>query len=560
MPDTILTFDSLRAGDVVGNQFASDGVTIRVLDPSTPPMVFDSANPTGADTDLATDNLGNVLIISEDGDSTDPDDNQTGGTIVFEFSEPSFVASVTVLDIERHGFVRAFDADGAEIARIIVPVGGDGVQAQLQIGLENVSRLDMELRGSGAIDYLAFRTPHEADGIVWGKAGDDVIDVDYTGDPDGDRIDAGDAVLPGEAANDDIVKAGDGNDSVHGRAGNDEIRGGRGKDVLRGGAGNDEIHGWTGDDALFGGGDDDTLFGDDGDDRVDGGAGNDTLIGGAGADEQSGGDGRDVFIIGAAEDGSGDNIDGGAGGDDFDTLDLTGAGPLNITYLSPNRESGYVEFLDASGGIVTGSLTFNEIETVVPCFTPGTSIATPRGEILVEDLQVGDSVITRDNGIQEIRWIGAKSMDGRDLQENPHLQPILLQRGSLGNGLPERDMLVSPNHRMLVGNDRVSLYFDEHEVLVSAKHLLNPKAGVQTINSMGTTYIHFMFEKHEVILANGAWSESFQPGDYTLKGIGNAQRNEIFELFPELREQKGQTAYASARLTLKRHEAKMLLR
>ena len=97
-------------------------------------------------------------------------------------------------------------------------------------------------------------------------------------------------------------------------------------------------------------------------------------------------------------------------------------------------------------------------------------------------------------------------------------------------------------------------------MLVSAKHLLNPKAGVQTINSMGTTYIHFMFEKHEVILANGAWSESFQPGDYTLKGIGNAQRNEIFELFPELREQKGQTAYASARLTLKRHEAKMLLR
>lgn len=207
-----------------------------------------------------------------------------------------------------------------------------------------------------------------------------------------------------------------------------------------------------------------------------------------------------------------------------------------------------------SGKEHTPPIVFDS-EQLVPCFTPGTSIATPRGEMLVEDLQVGDKIITRDNGMQEIRWIGAKRVDGRQLQQSPHLQPVLLKQGSLGDGLPERDMLVSPNHRMLVNSDRVALYFKDKEVLVSAKHLVNPSEGVQSVNSMGTTYIHFMFNKHEVVLANGAWTESFQPSDYALRAVGNAQRNEIFELFPELQGEKGRKAYASARLTLKKHQA-----
>src|SRR5690606_22901210 len=121
----------------------------------------------------------------------------------------------------------------------------------------------------------------------------------------------------------------------------------------------------------------------------------------------------------------------------------------------------------------TGHLTFSEIEAIVPCFTPGTSIATPAGERLVEDLKVGDRIITRDNGLQEIRWIGRKTLDWKVLNANPHLKPVLIRQGSLGHGLPERDLMVSPNHRVLVANDRTSLYFEEHEVLVSAKHLLN---------------------------------------------------------------------------------------
>ena len=251
-------------------------------------------------------------------------------------------------------------------------------------------------------------------------------------------------------------------------------------------------------------------------------------------------------------------IDGDEGGNDYDTMDLTGAGPFKIIYDAANHENGVVNFLDNSGNI-TGSMSFKNIENVIPCFTPGTLIATPRGEVPVESLKPGDRIITRDNGMQEIAWVGRRDLTWGDLMAAPHLKPVLVRQGSLGNGLPERDMLVSPNHRLLVANDRTALYFDEHEVLVAAKHLTAAK-GVHSVDAAGVSYIHFMCQRHEVVLSDGAWTETFQPGDQTLRGMGNAQRSEIFELFPELKTDLGIEAYQSARKTLKRHEAALLMR
>jgi hypothetical protein len=180
-----------------------------------------------------------------------------------------------------------------------------------------------------------------------------------------------------------------------------------------------------------------------------------------------------------------------------------------------------------------------------PCFTPGAMITTQRGELPIEMLEVGDRVITRDNGIQPVRWVGKSQMFLQDFQAEPHLLPVLIRQGSLGKDLPERDMMVSPNHRILVANERTSLRFSEREVLVSAKHLSVP--GVHTVQSSGTTYIHFLCDRHEVVLVNGIWTESFQPEDQSLKSIGNAQRLEIYEIFPELKTAAGRAAFAPAR-------------
>jgi Ca2+-binding RTX toxin-like protein len=413
---------------------------------------------------------------------------------------------------------------------------------------------------------------------VFGGAGNDTI---LTGD-DADYIDAGegDNYVDGGIDEDTII-TGSGNDTVIGGEGDDTITTGAGDDLIYGGLddsfpdainipdadgdlvtnnGQDTIDAGAGNDTVFGKDDDDVIYGGDGDDYLDGGvdedeiyggADSDTIIGGEAADQLFGGTGSDTFFGGT----SGDVVVGGEDADnlDQDVLDLTGSNVDFITYTSPDNEDGVVTFDDGS------TMTFSEIENVIPCFTPGTLIATARGERPVEDLQVGDRIITRDNGIQEIAWVGHKQFQGADLVRNPHLKPVLIKAGSLGNDLPERDMLVSPNHRLLVASDMTQLYFEESEVLAAAKHMVGSQ-GIHRVDVTQTTYIHFMFERHEVVLSDGAWTESFQPGDYSLKGIGNSQRNEIFELFPELREKQGLQDYQAARKSLKKHEAKLLVR
>jgi len=408
-------------------------------------------------------------------------------------------------------------------------------------------------------------------GTVQGTSGDDLITAAYLGDPDGDRVDNADAVLPGAAPQDDLIVALEGNDTVLAGEGNDIVYGGLDDDRLYGEAGDDSLFGGKGQDILWGGEGDDLLEGDagddilkggDGDDVIYGGVGNDTILGDGGSDTLFGGDDRDIFIVDHPQGGLGDTIYGGDGGDDFDTLDLRGSGPFRIVGVTTDSDGngidGTIEFLDEDEN-VTGTTIFENIEEIIPCFTPGTTIATPKGERLVEELREGDRIITRDNGIQEIRWVGRKDISGRELVNTPYLKPVLIKAGALGNGLPERDMLVSPNHRLLVANDRTQLYFDESEVLAAAKHLVG-SAGIVELDVMQTSYIHFMFDRHEVVLSNGAWTESFQPGDYSLKGIGNSQRGEILELFPELASQTGLDGYQAARKSLKKHEARLLVK
>lgn len=387
----------------------------------------------------------------------------------------------------------------------------------------------------------------QGDGYVSGTTGDDLIDVNYTGDPEGDHVDNNDAILFGEAPNDDIIFAGNGNDTVIGGLASDLIYGGTGNDVIQGGSGNDLMEGQEGNDILFGGSGTDILIGGDGDD---------TLNGGAGVDELYGGADRDTFVGVNA----GDHVDGKETGNDEDCLDLRGSAPdggsLEVIYDEDNGENGVVYYYDADGNSA-GSLHFFNIEKVVPCFTPGTMIATAKGERPVEELVVGDRIITRDNGIQEIRWVGAHDMTGSELEAATHLRPVLIRKGALGNNQPERDMMVSPNHRMLVSNDSNALYFEEREVLVAAKHLVD-REGIDIVEVSSTTYVHIMFDQHEVILSDGVWSESFQPGANSLAGIEDAQRQEILELFPELATQDGIEGYVSARRSLKKYEAKLL--
>ncbi len=199
------------------------------------------------------------------------------------------------------------------------------------------------------------------------------------------------------------------------------------------------------------------------------------------------------------------------------------------------------------------------MSNVVPCFTPGTVIATPTGEKPVETLAVGDRVLTRDNGLQEIRWIGSSRLSAQDLKASPDLRPVLIRSGALEHGLPEADILVSPWHSVLIQSASTRMFFDENEVLAAAADLTGIE-GVDVVDANEVTYIHFMFDRHEVVLSNGFWSESLRPDAAVLASMGAAQRNQILKLFPELQDVEGQKAYQSARRSLSRAESKLLIK
>ncbi|MFN6977544.1 MAG: Hint domain-containing protein, partial [Gemmobacter sp.] len=250
----------------------------------------------------------------------------------------------------------------------------------------------------------------EGDDVIFGGAGDDTV---FGGAGD-DRIDLGpgDDVGFGDAG-DDTISGGAGDDVAFGGSGDDRIDLGPGDDVGFGDSGDDTIDGGAGDDTIFGGSGDDNLIGGAGDNQIFGGTGNDTIVGSTDGDDTIfGGDDRDVIQV--ANPNASSTVFGGSGGDDFDVLDVTSLTGLTrsqwrlanqVEDSDGNGFDGEIELLDSDGN-VTGRVVFENIEKIIPCFTPGTLIATPRGERPIEDLKAGDKVITRDNGIQEIRWIG----------------------------------------------------------------------------------------------------------------------------------------------------------
>ncbi|MFC3119319.1 Hint domain-containing protein [Jhaorihella thermophila] len=143
----------------------------------------------------------------------------------------------------------------------------------------------------------------------------------------------------------------------------------------------------------------------------------------------------------------------------------------------------------------------------------------------VETLAVGDLVTTLDNGQQPIRWIGRRVVEGRG-----DFAPIRFRKGAIGN---RRDLRVSPQHRMLVTGWRAELLFDEAEILVAARHLVNGDT-IHPDPCGDIEYIHLMFDRHEVIFAEGVPTESFHPGDYVM-AQDRALMAELTTLFPELK-------------------------
>ena len=445
------------------------------------------------------------------------------------------------------------------------------------------------------------------DDTVGGGAGDDWL---FGGDGND---------LMGGGADNDTLWGDRGEDTLYGNDGDDKLIGGGGNDLLIGGPGNDLLigdnnpgdHGGLspedppeaeyGNDTLMLSSGDDTAWGGSGDDifEIYDTFGNHQIVGGE-TGEVNGDTIDGSFItsdlnviltgdeMGTISDGAStinfseiERTDLGSGNDDvqiltsttgtvngsdgFDTLDLPVGAPgdpapvVTVTSETPYTGTGYPGATTKSGFVdfPDGSRMYFENFEEILCFTPGTRIDTTRGLVAVEDLQPGDRVLTRDNGYQPLAWTGRRDLSAAELAACPAVAPVRIAAGALGKGLPERDLVVSPRHRMLITGARAELMFGEREVLVAAADLIG-LPGVSRDPAGAVSYIHVMCDAHEIIRAEGAWSESFQPAETVLNALDAATRAELLGLFPALGTEAGRQGFAAARPVLSGAEAKVL--
>lgn len=203
---------------------------------------------------------------------------------------------------------------------------------------------------------------------------------------------------------------------------------------------------------------------------------------------------------------------------------------------------------DSDGNSDVGFVTV----TTAPCFVAGTRIITNKGEVLIEALEPGDMVLTRDNGFQPLRWIGqtTRRAEGKDA-------PIRFESGALG---AHETVEVSPNHRVLVTSTRAILLFGEPEVLVKAKDLVNDSTIRPREDGAPVTYVHLLFDRHEIVRGNGLDSESYHPGHETIESFDAETREEILRLLPNCDAMMGYGYGPAARISLRAFEARALFR
>lgn len=230
----------------------------------------------------------------------------------------------------------------------------------------------------------------------------------------------------------------------------------------------------------------------------------------------------------------------------FSTL-LTGTQEIIVAQNSAGQQFIVFPNGDAPSGLLGGlgtllvtNITAEPIgynfDTGAPiCFARGTMIEIEEGLCAIENLKVGDFVLTKDNGAQEIRWIGRRHISSTSLQRRSYLRPIRICAGSLGPNTPSTDLVVSPQHRILVRSKIAQKMFGTDEVLVAAKQLLRIDGiDICDDDENGVEYFHILLSNHEVIFANGAESESLFTGPEAIKSVGTAALAEISEIFPEI--------------------------
>jgi T5SS/PEP-CTERM-associated repeat protein len=183
---------------------------------------------------------------------------------------------------------------------------------------------------------------------------------------------------------------------------------------------------------------------------------------------------------------------------------LSNINVINNTTLSfadagPNAGGGQLDRISFGAPISAGQFTIVGGNTVqaVSCFTAGTRVETETGPVAVEQLRIGDRVMTADGRVEPVIWIGQRAVDCRRHPRPETVWPVRIATGAFGRNVPRRDLYLSPDHAVFVD-----------DVLVPVKYLINGTTIVQVERS-SVAYYHVELPYHELILANGLRVESY---------------------------------------------------
>jgi Ca2+-binding RTX toxin-like protein len=385
-----------------------------------------------------------------------------------------------------------------------------------------------QMFGDDGADSFRLSGAAGADTITGGEGPDDGDTLDFSEASGPVRVvysgaEAGQATVGGGTATFtqiERVELGSGDDLVDAALSGTsiEVTGGDGRDTLVGGSGADTLFGQAGDDSIVGGG---------GDDLVTGGAGSDTLTGGAGAD-------RFMFLSG---DGSARITDFDmtrSGARTADQLDLSGLRDVDgnaLTFdditVSADGDGNAVLSFPMGESITLVGVPAQDVRNRsamasmgMPCFAAGTPIATPAGERVVEEIAVGDLVLTRDHGPQPVIWRGNHQLGPAALAARPEWRPVRIRAGLAG---ARCDLVVSPQHALVIANGQGA------EALVRARHLAEFGQGRARLmlGCRQIDYHHLLLPRHALIRAAGALTESLWPGPMALRAFDGAAREDI---------------------------------
>lgn len=393
---------------------------------------------------------------------------------------------------------------------------GDPVNFEIQINASNLNDLRIDFEDdpgmaatftiANGVSLPAVQIDARGATSSTVNVGDNVELQEYRGSEDGD-----DTFTAGDNFDlDEDLDLGDGLNSFV--AGDNFNPDGDNVNVVGGGDGNDFSIGENGQvrNIGFGGGEDSITLGDGSefnDLRTRGGDDVVTLGDGVTGDDIQLSGGDDALNLGVLEEDALGDINGGSGTDTINTV----TDPDDVDFAN----------------------NITRIENInVICFTRGTLIETNVGQRPVETLAVGDRVRTLDAGLQPIRWIGGQTINGRNLVSR--LRPVKIAAGCLGDQLPERDLLVSPQHRILAKSKIAMRMFDHSEILIAAKHLLDLDGVEVDETTSSVSYFHFLFDTHQIVFANGAPAESLHTGFQAMRTLAAHGREEVLEIFPEL--------------------------